>query len=376
MTELEPREDDWARGVFDRARTGHHEPPWIPDATAAAERSNRHRRRRSLTAGALSTVAVIGLSTTAYATLGGGGGGGADGRPVTAAPGATTPVSRAASTPSAPAGTPATTAHTAPSTQSSQNPTTNTTQPAVDLANLRKYFQLTGGARNAKPYQGAPRAHDIPWSAAGLTTIGAAAQGLDPGLAHLRWFSAQPPDRTVVGLPAGTQQNEIDASSFWTPDGDLSRLGTEGGHPTVPFGYVTISTTSPVALNDGKPAGPCGIPDHAFDRSMTGIPTAWSPCEKHPLSDGSVVISAHALNLSGGGTVTIAAREFAGGAVVLVTATSYVVYDTPYEGGFGLSGRWTAQAPDSIASPNVAPVPWTDDSLVAALSAPGVTALP
>jgi len=59
MPDLDTREDDWARGVFDRVRTGQPEPRWAPDAEGAARVSTR-RRRRTQFAGAVSTAAVIG----------------------------------------------------------------------------------------------------------------------------------------------------------------------------------------------------------------------------------------------------------------------------------------------------------------------------
>jgi len=370
MTELEPREDDWARGVFDRVWTGHDEPHWIPDAAAASEQSTRYRRRRTRVTGALTAAAVIGLSTTAYATLGGGES--RDGRPVVTPPGATSPPSAAAPATTSPSTAPTTTARATLSTQPSQNPTTSATQHTVADADLGRYFQITGGSSG-----GPDMAHAHPgataWSATGLSTIGTVWQSMDPDLAHVRGLGDQ--SKLSVGLPSGARQLEIDASAFWTPNSAVSPLDRPTSPPTAPFGYVTISTTSPAALDDGKPAGPCAIPDHAFGRSLYGIPTAWSPCEKHPLSDGSAVISAHALNVASG-TVTIAAREFPSGAIVLVTATSYIVYDTPPGQNMGFSGAWTAQPPNYTASPSLPSVPWTDDSLVAALSAPGVKALP
>ncbi|MEY9857473.1 hypothetical protein ABH935_003081 [Catenulispora sp. GAS73] len=372
MPDLDTREDDWARGVFDRVRTGQDEPRWIPDAEGASRLSTRHRQRRTRVAGAVTMAAVIGVSATAYATLGRNGG---DNRQVTPPAATTSPSSSvpssSASATSPSASTPSTTPSTSPPTGSPTTTGTTTAKPTVDDASLGEYFQFTGGSMGGSGFGGASKG--MRWSTDGMATIGTVWQGMDPTLGHVRALIANPVP-LPLGLSSGERQLEIYGAGYWTPNGDITPMTRPTQHPTTPFGYVTISSTSPIASNDGKPNGPCGIPDQVFGRSLFGIPTAWSPCDTRPQSDGSVIVTTHAQNLAEG-TSTIAVREFPSGAKVMITAASYLVY---YRGPGGLSPSvtWTTQAPDYVAGPKMDSVPWTDDSLAAALSAPGVKGLP
>lgn len=331
MPDLEPREDDWARGVFDRVRTGQHEPRWHPDAEAAARLSGRHRTRVRAS-GALAALAVVGLSATAFGTLGGNA---SHGRSTLAPPTTGTPPT----TPATP---------TTPSTSA-------TTRHDVDIT---KYLAISpewsstsgNGTTNGT------------LSPVGVATINTVLQRLDPTLGHIRTQTS--PHKLDTGPePPGVTNAEIYAGGFWAPKGDISSFPKPGTSfvPTTPFGYVSITPMGPdVGQQVNVKNKPCGLAS-VVNSSQVPKPTTWSPCIQSPQSDGSSIEVTHSLNLPAG-VVTVAARVFPDhSSVQILVSTVIGEQDMP---------------PAFVAGPSLDPVPWTDDSLVRALTGPDVKGLP
>ena len=327
MTELDTREDDWARGVFDRARTGRHEPHWAPDATAAARLSKRHRTRYRAT-GALAVVAVTGLSATAFTALGGN-------------------VFRARDTVSPAAGGPI-------------------LWRGLDLT---EYLEVGGMYMVAPGHQHA--ADRTP--AVGLATISTVLQRLDPGLKHVRTTTGRH-DLDISPNAPGVTTMAIQTQGYWSPNGELQSFPQPGVsfRPTTPIGSVDINTTGPQTRPQnpqGKvPAPPCGV-NFLATSGHTPQPTAWSTCARVPQSDGSTIVTTHSTDLATG-TVTIAARQFPDGSEVQIVVSSVTGYQ---------SGGDTGQArPPSkfVAGPPLTPVPWTDQSLARVLVGPDIKGLP
>jgi len=321
---LESPEDDWARGVFDRVRTGQHEPHWIPDAEAAARLSSRHRTRFRA-AGALAAVAVVGLSATAFTTLGGSLG----------KSGAPTGVGPAAA---------------------------QSTWTGLDLS---KYLEIDG------LWKEGTRGSAGTLSPTGLSSISTVLQRLDPGLKHIRTTSGQRP-LDITPNPPGTFDLELAASGYWAPGGDVSFFPPAGTayRPTTPFGHVTITATSPRFLPPEqvhRQDTPCGL-DSVASTFQVPRATEWSSCVRAHQSDGSDIVVAHSTNLRAG-VVTFAARLFPDGSSVSITASTVIGY-TPAP---------VTDPPDParfVAGPPLDPVPWTDDSLARALAGPTVKGMP
>jgi hypothetical protein len=315
MADLETREDGWARGVFDRVRTVQHEPPWIPDAAAAARLSGRHRTRFRA-AGAVAAVAVAGLSATAFTTLGGS-------------------VFRGGDTVSPAAGP--------------------TTWSGLDLT---RYLEI-GGMWESGSY--AQKTTPDRLSPTGLATISVVLQRLDPGLKHIRTTTG-PHDLDIRPNPPGVINNAIQTQGFWAPKGDVSSFPPPGTsfRPTSPFGSVDITPMAPGLGKQVNMAGsPCGL-SAVVSSGQIPQPTAWSPCVQAHQSDGSDIVTTHSVNLAAG-TVTLAERLFPDGSAVQIIASSVI-------------GRLDTKGFE--AGPSLDPVPWTDAGLAQALAGPDIKGLP
>lgn len=323
---LENPEDDWARGVFDRVRTGQHEPHWIPDAAAAARLSSRHRTRFRA-AGALAAVAVAGLSATAFTTLGGSLG--RAGAPTTVPPAAG-----------------------------------QTTWTGLDLT---RYLEISGAWKSDSGHMTTQS-----MSPTGLTTVSTILRRLDPDLKHIRTTSGQH-TLDITPPPAGTSIIDLTTSGYWAPNGDVSHFPPMGTRyrPTTPFGFVDITVTGPQppvpqADKASMPNTPCEV-GNVVTAGPVPMSAAWSPCTRSHQSDDSDIVISHSANLPAG-EMTFAARVFADGSSVQIMASTVIGYaSTP-----------AAKVPDPaefVAGPALDPVPWTDDSLAKALTGPGVKAL-
>jgi len=315
MTELDTRDDDWVREAFDRARTDAPEPHWIPDAAGAARLSSRHRYR-ARAAGVLATAAVVGVSTTAYASLSGG-------------------VSRGGQQASA-----AGTSHKAVLTRS-------------ELAEYLGPSILETSSGAATLTIAAPQAT--------LTTFGTVLRGIDPSLAHVRYPKGSFSLNTGKEVSDTRDITQIGLEGFWTTDGDASSMnGAHTPDRSRPIGHVNITMLSShtVQLHDKK-LGSCGLLSDMYVSSefQLAAGNAWSSCLQQPQSDGSVIATTHSEGLSAG-EVSIAAREFPDGSAVMVHASSFFAYALPQHPGAALK-----------------PVPWTDGTLAAALSGPDVKGL-
>lgn len=330
MTELDTREDDWARGVFDRARTGRHEPHWAPDAAGAARLSKRRRTRYRAT-GALAVVAVAGLSATAFTALGGN-------------------VFRARDTVSPAAGGPV-------------------LWYGLDLT---KYLEV------GETYKVDARTHYAPANrlpAVGLATVSTVLQRLDPGLKHVRTTTGRH-DLDISPTPPGVTTMAIQTQGYWSPNGELQSFPHPGDsfRPTTPIGSVDINTTDPQTRPQNPqskvpvPAPPCGV-NFLATSGHTPQPTAWSTCVRVPQSDGSTIVTTHSTDLATG-TVTIAARQFPDGSEVQIVASSVIGYQS---GGDTSPGRPPSKF---VAGPPLTPVPWTDQSLARVLVGPDIKGLP
>ncbi|ACU69101.1 hypothetical protein Caci_0146 [Catenulispora acidiphila DSM 44928] len=327
MTELDTREDDWARGVFDRARTGRHEPHWAPDAAGAARLSKRRQTRYRAT-GALAVMAVAGLSATAFTALGGNVFHARD----TVSPGSSGPI----------------------------------LWPGLDLT---KYLDVHESYMVAAGHQ--YEANRMP--AVSLATTSTVLQRLDPGLKHVRTVSGHQ-DLDITPTPPGVTTMAVQADGIWSPNGDLSTFPPASSNfspVTTPFGYVSIATMGPHVAQDANMENkPCGL-GTLVTSTRIPAPTAWSPCVRSHQSDGSDILVTHAVNLPAG-AVTVAARVFPDTSTVQVTASSV----------FGLqegpaAGSSTPATPAKFdAGPPLNPVPWTDDSLAQVLTGPDVKGLP
>jgi hypothetical protein len=328
MTELETQEDGWARGVFDRVRTGHDEPPWTPDPATASRLSTRRRTRMRVT-GALTTAAVVGLSATAFATLGGG---------------------------TAGRGQQAVSEH--------QYRPPQDARPVTPASSLSKYLLV--GIANAG-------SADVPPEVA--ATIGTVLTGIDPSLSHVRSNTYEVDPLRIGPQPAGTV-NAVQAAGFWTTDGDVSPLRESAGHDpsSKPVGTVMITVWSPFGARQAmdRPSVACGL-EHAVYLPGNVVPTAWSPCTEQKQSDGSVIIAAHSLGASAG-EVDVAARRFPNGSMVVAAVTSFFAYDPGHENAPLVPGA--AKELHAVSGPALRPVPWTDDTLGDALSGPDVKGLP
>lgn len=318
--DFESPADDWARGVFDRVRTGQHEPPWTPDATAAARLSGR-RRTRFRAAGALAAAAVVGLSVTAFDTLGG-----------------NVFKGRNAVSPGA----------------------SQTVWTGLDLTG---YLDISG------VWKSMSRGGAGPMSATGLTTISTVLQRLDPGLAHIRTTTGR--HRLDTGPDAGGTTNiQLRAQGFWAPKGDVSSFPPPGGTfiPKTPFGYVAIVPMNPEFLQrPGLPNMPCGLGALAGSDQIPAV-TSWSTCVHAQQTDGSDITVTHSVGLPAG-TVTVAARVFRDGSSVQLVASTVI-------GRQDMTATGPAMASKFQAGPSLDPAPWTDISLAQALAGPDVKGLP
>ncbi|WP_194905205.1 hypothetical protein [Catenulispora rubra] len=323
MPDLESREDDWARGVFDRAHTSDNEPHWVPDAAAAARTSARQRTRYRAT-GALAAAAIVALSAGAFTTLGGG---------------------------------------ASSSGQTMVSPASSPAKTIAPLSSLSKYLRLGNGYRNPTPKD--PVA--IPAGAA--ATISAVISGIDPGLAHVRNSYDRSP--TVIGPPAsGRFLDDVGGMGFWTTDG----VPPVNGHDDVstPLGTVTVNVYDSWLAGQitTPPNVACGLDE--FWVPVYLLPTSWSPCTHQTLSDGSVIVTTHSVG-DKDGEMSVAGRRFPDGTLVTVSASSVVYFGTisgypPLGNGAGKQRSITGKA--------LKPVPWTDDTLAKALSGPEVKGLP
>lgn len=351
MPDLEPREDDWARGVFDRVRTAQHEPPWIPDAAAAAGVSARHRRHRTRIAGAATTAAVIGISATAYAALGGSG---RDDRMVTTPASIARPSATPSATPSAASSAPA----PAPSPSSAE-------PIKIAASDLGKYLDFTG-TWTGSGSPGTP----TPWSATGMTTISRLIQSMG-GIEHLRPLTPMG-GLTTAPEPAGESQSAIQASGYWMADADVPSLNQRSeAHPAQRIGRVTIAVVNH-QFPQTAPFGPCGVSDAVFARPMAP-PAGWSTCGQWTQPDGSVIITTHALGLTTG-SVTVGVKKFPDGSMVAVTMTSYVVYDRA--ANMIPTDRLVPDGTDFVAGPAVQNGPFDDSALALFLNWTDVKGLP
>lgn len=330
MSDIETREDEWARGVFDRAHASHEEPHWIPDAAAASRLSTRRRTRYRMT-GALAVVAVAGLSASAFVTLSGGAVGGGQ---TTAAPG-TRPYS----------------------------PPKNA--KTIEPADLGKYLADGLVYSNAK----AMDSTGVP--AAAATTMSTVVSGVDPDLTHVRAASPSP---VSIVAEAPSNLRDVSGFGFWTADGRAPA-------PVVPskaLGSLYISVYSSweaahqIHLADQNTV--CGVANTWVPPRYW--PTSWSPCTRQTQSDGSVIITTHSTGANGG-ELSIAARRFPDGSMVTIGASS-VVYYTQDPRGTYMFLRYGAslETKGVVAGKALAKVPWTDDSLADALSGPNVKGLP
>ena len=319
MTDLETGQDDWARGVFDRVRTGQHEPYWTPDAATAARLSDR-RRVRFRAAGAFAVVAVAGLSATAFNTLGG-----------SAFQGRET-VSPAAG---------------------------SSTWSGLDLT---KYLEIDGAWKSGR--SGA----DGPLSATGLTTVSTVLQRLDPSLDHVRTQSGR--HRLDVGPQSpGSSNIELYTRGFWAPKGDVSSFPPPGTPfvPTTPFGYVSITAMGPQFTGRVNAADkPCGM-GTLVSSYLIPQPTSWSPCVRAHQADGSDIVTAHSVNLPAG-TVTVAVRLFPDGSSVRILASTVIGHQETTMTDKSATAKF-------VSGPPLNPAPWTDAGLAQALSGPYVKGL-
>ncbi|MBS2532398.1 hypothetical protein KGQ20_06390 [Catenulispora sp. NF23] len=323
MTDLEIQEDDWARGVFDRVRTGQQEPHWVPDAVAAAGVSASRRTRLRLS-GTLAAAAIVGISATAFTTLGGGSGGGAEA--VSSASG----------------------------------------DPSSTHANLTTYLTLS------RTYStGASRTHTQMYPAAAATTIDHILLGLDPTRARIQAEGGTGPF-DVGTLPAGVHAVEIGGTGYWVPQGVTKpSLDGHGSDPSKPVGLVTIKLLDPqVGPDTPASTAPCGLGGGLFETSPDGAPKNWSPCEKQRQSDGSFIDTTHSLD-AGAESMTVAARTFPNGSTVVIAAAPAIVYDH----GEPVPMLSLPKGPDYTAGAALKPVPWTAAALAAALSGPDVKGL-
>lgn len=324
MTDLEIQEDDWARGVFDRVRTGQQEPHWVPDAVAAAGVSAGRRTRLRLS-GTLAAAAIVGISATAFTTLGGGSGGGGSGTLSSASGG-----------------------------------------PASTYSNLTTYLTLS------RTYStGASRSDPQMYPAAAATTIDHILLGLDPTRARIQAEGGSGP--FVVGaLPDGVHAVEIGGTGYWVPRGVTkpALLGPDSD-PAKPVGLVTIKLLNP-QVGPGTPAAtaPCGLGGGLFEMSPDAAPKDWSPCEKQRQSDGSFIETTHSLD-AGAESMTVAARTFPNGSTVVAAVAPAIVYDH----GAPVPMLSLPKGPDYVPGAALKPVPWTAATLAAALSGPDVKGL-
>lgn len=337
MTEFDTPEDEWARGVFDRVRTGSRpEPHWAPDAAGAAQTSARHRQRVRVT-GALAAAAVIGVSATVFATLDGG--------------------SASGGTKLTPGSSPAPT-HALPT---SQDPPLSPEAEAAKVANYVSVFAF--GAPDAGG------AYRVP--AAALTTVDGILTRVDPGLGHVR---AQ--DTSLVALigpePGNRRADRVEAHGYWTTDGDSSRIiHTDKSSP---LGAIDIRVSSPRSSKWPELRNaPCGLTEEGEWDPASAAMITWSACDTVDGPDGSRILTTHSVNFPAG-QVTVAARVFPDGSTVTITATSFVVYLKEAEGV--KTGIHTPDSSHLVAGKAVTPTPWTDDRFALALMASDIKALP
>jgi hypothetical protein len=196
---------------------------------------------------------------------------------------------------------------------------------------------------------------DVPSPAA--TDVAAVLGSLDPSLSHL--VGTSPFSRVVSPDDANAARaTSITLSSLWTtaesrPAGQLSfQFGSSGGFvhhmPTSEPGADQLTGLCALAAGDHQSqTGPGTTP---------ALSVRWSACTQSHLPDGSTVGSASVR--IGEGTATVAVRQFADGEVFSVVAQD-----------FWTSGLWNAP-PDPTTV--VHPTPWSEQSLVAALSDPAV----
>lgn len=323
MTDLEVLDDGWATAAFDRARLSQNEPYWSPDAAQASRTSARRRVRTRIT-GAASVAAVVGISVTAYATLGAGAGD-----------------------------------HKAAATTSAAKSTETAAQNDKLGREIGKHFAMPipidaqgPGGDGAVPIE-----HTMAQDLENL------AEGLDPSGQHLRAAGYEPV--SVVSTP----QADVGLFNlgYWTPDGSAGAILDQKHTENDSYGMVDVSfadTVRPFAN------GGCGIWANGLDPEMK---VAWSDCAKHVLGDGSYVLSTHSTNL-GQALLVLATRVFPDGGRITVSATNTLVYDRSSDNH--LTVLMAPTAPQFFFGKSVEPSPWTEKTVTAALSGDGIKDAP
>lgn len=319
MTEHEVLDDGWATAAFDRARLSQNEPYWSPDAAQASRTSARRRVRTRIT-GVASVVAVVGISATAYATLGAG---------------------------------------TRVGNQSAASATSAAAQNEKLGREIGKYFAMPIPADYRGPGTGRP----LPIEHTMAQDLENLAKGLDPSGQHLRAAGYEPV--SVVSTP----QSGVGISNvgYWTPNGSADAVLDQKHTENDGYGMVDVSFTgtAPHFAN-----GACGIWANGLDPEMK---VAWSDCAKHVLSDGSYVLSTHSTNL-GRALLVLAMRVFPDGSRITVSATNTLVYDRPNDDH--LTVLMAPTSPGFFFGKSVEPSPWTEQTVVAALGSDGIKKAP
>ena len=310
---------DWARDLFDRARGGG-EPAWTADPKALARAGDRRRRLRMAGAGG-GLAGVVAVTAAVAVGLGAG------------------------------------------TTDAGSQPGPGGAWGNKPLSDVFKYTSFRGGDGDsagrydsAGGYIAAPAAADL-----------AAVMGrLDPSLTHLAGYSGKAPGLRIVaaGDAHAKAVKVLDLGSVWTT-GALR----QSGELTFAFASSTgwAQTMAPSEPGVGQLTAPCNValggghaPAAAQSTSAqfpSKVTATWSACSVSHLQDGSTIGSATAR--LGTGSAVVALREFADGEVFSVVAQNFPSAPT-----------WQGMAPDPATV--VQPMPWSEQSLVAALTDPAV----
>ncbi|MBW8804244.1 MAG: hypothetical protein JF587_10370 [Catenulisporales bacterium] len=314
---------DWARDLFDRARAGG-EPLWSgADVAVIARSGNRRRRLRALgTGGGLLGVAAVTVAVAV--TLGAG------------------------------------------TTDAGQAPGPGGGWGGRPLRDVFHYARITSSGTSSGNVD--IRQH-VPKTAA--ADVAALIGRLDPAGAHLRGEpdgpTPDPPRIVSDDEPALKQVVSITLGSTWTADGSAP------AHPVAParppyarvsyafFNDVNVLRGGGIGLSSNTRPQPCG---YSVDQVLTARmsispapPPQWSACRRTVLSDGSTVGVTSAR--FGAGMETVAVRVFGSGNVVALLGWDYSAPRVDITG-------------PADAGSVVTPAPWTEDSIVAALSDPEI----
>jgi len=190
-------------------------------------------------------------------------------------------------------------------------------------------------------------------------------KALDPDGAHLRPF-----DQGSVAVGPSVGVDQVWASGYWSPDGNVDSLRKEDPQSKLkPYGAVNMYSWAPGAAPRNN-LGPCGIWDNGVDADMH---IAWSFCEKHTLKDGSYIVTSHATSL-GPAQIILASRVFPDGAAVTVSVANTLVYD--HSVNDHTTVLRAASDPKFGWGKSLEPMPWTEKAVADALAASAVKEQP